>query len=472
MRDDDARFLGWAKGRLLVLLFCSALGVACSGGGKGGSDTDGGQLADGGTSPDGGTHPDGGTSGPSAFFLPNTYNGAATNLRGTTVAVDASGGVHVASLDFIDSVPMYRFCAGSCDDASKFTGVDFPPEAGGVAYVSLALDPNGHPRLLWDVYQGFAYASCDAGCTTASGWTVTRVVAKGDPGSGSARRFALDAQGRPRAIFASHTDPDVGTYFDSCDADCGTGSNWTEVKISDAELSRPSLAIGADGRARFLALDQSVDRSTAETSGMTYIECADAACSSLSGVNLPSVNNLAGDLSLQLGGGDLPRAAVYTGSLDAPNVLDPNAVEYLWCDSACADGANNTWAAANTQLAIGDSGGLLALALDAQGHPRLAVKTDEGMGYAWCDAGCQSSGGSWTLGAVEAASQLATATPPSGCGVVGWTFGDEAGGAGISLALDPQGNPRLAYDARHLVLCSGHVETSIEWPRFSAFTAP
>jgi|GEM_PF-5828443 len=471
MQDAKVKIPGVETALLLALVFCAALGAACSSGAKGGPDGGGGPT-DGGVLPDGGTNPDGGTSARSAFFLPNSYHGAATNLRGTTVAVDASGGTHVAYLDFIDNVPMYRFCAGACDDASQFTGVDFPPEAGGVSYLSLALDPSGHPRLLWDVYQGFAYASCDTGCTTAAGWTVTRVEAKGDPGSGSARRFALDSQGHPRAIFSSHTDPDVGTYFEACDTDCQTPSSWSEVKISDTELSRPSLAIGADGRARFLALDQSAGRTTPETAGMTYLECADAACSSLSGVNLPSVNNLQGDLSLQLTAGDLPRAAVFTGSLDTPDVLDPNAVEYLWCDSACADGANNTWAAANTHLSVGDSGGALALALEGQGRPRLAVKTDQGMAYASCDTGCESSGGTWTQGTVDDVTQLATATPPSGCGVVGWVFGDEEGGAGVSIALDPQGNPRLGYDARHLVLCSGQVETSIEWPRFLGLAAP
>jgi hypothetical protein len=73
------------------------------------------------------------------------------------------------------------------------------------------------------------------------------------------------------------------------------------------------------------------------------------------------------------------------------------------------------------------------------------------LGYAWCDSACESSSGQWqtviaeTSQALDGAFEVAV---PFGCDQAGWV-----GGYRSSLALDPQGNPRIGYDALFLARC-------------------
>jgi hypothetical protein len=476
MRDGVSFHRRSTQLQWLGILLCGLLAVGC--GSKTGGAPDSGEnvLPDGGTphvdsgTPDSGV-PDGGDPQESTrpLFLPNEVDGGAIDADSASVAVDASGGVHVAYYDFIDDLPMYRYCAGACTDPSQFTGVELPNSGSGGG-LALALDPGGHPRLLWQVYQGFVYAACDQGCTSLGNWTTTPISSPYDPLGMAEAQFALDAQGRPRVILNSNQYADLGTYLLACDSGCESAANWTQTKISALNLDQAKVAIGADGRLRFVAEDEST--ASGDQVGLLYAECQDAACSSLTaGVTLPAINSITGDFSLSLTASGAPRIALFTGDLDTPGALDANTLDYLWCDADCGT-VPEGWFGADTGLSLGGAGGALSLALDPQGLPRLAVTVSRGMGFAWCDADCTGDAGSWSLATVDDASILPTASLPAGCAYPGWFFGDESLGSWVSLALGPTGDPSLAYDANQTRYCAPNIETVMRWPRFVGFTAP
>jgi hypothetical protein len=95
-----------------------------------------------------------------------------------------------------------------------------------------------------------------------------------------------------------------------------------------------------------------------------------------------------------------------------------------------------------------DPAGGIDLQFDRQGRPRVAYQElGGGLGYAWCDAGCETDGVQWRSKEVESADALSQdydILPIRRCSVSTWF-----GGVRPSLALDAQGNPRIAYDAQH-----------------------
>ncbi|MHB0877380.1 MAG: hypothetical protein ACYC5O_15190, partial [Anaerolineae bacterium] len=224
------------------------------------------------------------------FFLPWTLGSDVSQTRGPSVAVDTAGGVHIAYVYFGN--PAYTYCASSCGDPASFS----PPIPLGqqALHVQLALDAQGHPRLLWlgtdqtgAKLDAYYYAACDTGCTNGASWSVPARIVGTDSGPvHNSHFFSLDRQGRPRfvhyeargSLVGGSLGENPGTYLLYCDSGCTNDANWFYTALTGSELRYPSLAITSGGLPRLAA--SYTDYSTPETvEQLLYLECSDATCS-------------------------------------------------------------------------------------------------------------------------------------------------------------------------------------------------
>jgi hypothetical protein len=420
-----------------------------------------------------------------------------------TVRVDAAGGVHVAFTPQTSEPgstvrPVYyAYCPGQCASPAAFTIV---PLGDQVQYANLALDPAGHPRLLLRLATGnmfaYQYWMCDSGCTNAAQWTsgtvgyaYARPVGWGEPFS---QFFALDPQGRPRFVYydagADDQDTHWGVFYASCDTSCTQAANWSEVRLlDDTYASTFALALGPAGQPRLAYYTYDPDNLL---QFLAYAECQ-ATCSSAggwSGATLAatvsaSVSEFA-TFSLRADATGRPRLALYTGTGQGGS-LAPNTLYYLACDAAsCAQTAD--WSALDLGFTETHGEAGVDLALDPQGRPRIAyhapLAAGFGLYYAWCNTGCLASAQNWQTQEVEPSEQVdqELPIPPSpgcpfpqcnppipACTVSFWDTGVRP-----SLALDPAGHPRIAYDADHHQggACGAFSDTRLT--RFAHFNQP
>jgi hypothetical protein len=152
--------------------------------------------------------------------------------------------------------------------------------------------------------------------------------------------------------------------------------------------------------------------------------------------------------SLRVDSNGRPRIALYSGSYNQdPSPFDDDLLYYLSCNTQCATGEPANW----QYVAIGSStlaGQDVDLALDGQGRPRLAYSgLNDSLGYSWCDQDCEDSAAGWQHVVAESKEALSDdydILPIRRCTISAWLNGVRP-----TLALDPQGNPRIAYDAQH-----------------------
>lgn len=178
-----------------------------------------------------------------------------------------------------------------------------------------------------------------------------------------------------------------------------------------------------------------------EAQGVSYLECDDN-CGDISGWSAVRLYDRGGGVAaswdLELDANDRPRVAFYQGGLAGGS---GDRLFYAWCDAADCLSAGG-WQRAALGLGVNE-GQNADLALDRQGRPRMAYKTSAGLGYAWCDVACQSGGAQWKRTVVETSAALKQDFPvahPTSCDPAVWTDPIPA------LALDAQGQPRIAYD--------------------------
>lgn len=416
------------------------------------------------------TPPPGGASPAAAYFLPFDINGGVYNTQTPHLAVDARGGVHAltATFDALGTAlrlpVIYSYCASDCADPASFqaallggTSADDDIYDG-----MLALDPAGHPRLLLFMLNSAVYASCDAGCASPAAWQMTSLSAPGEFGAGGgASGFAIDPLGRPRFISSqsSYAWGGAKTWYNACDAQCDDPASWRSEQIASAQLLQPRLAFTHDGRPR---LAFQIESPTTATAGFAACEALCASTGAWGGVSFADVNVFESSFDLRVDANDQPHIALFTGTVDG-GALQANHLYYLWCATSCADGQASGWQYSDTGLA--ETSGV-DMALGAGGQVWLAYGTDAGLSVAACASACESDGAQWRQAVVDTNQGLNDTQQPNpvpGCAPGHWSLGKT-----VSLALDSAGAPRVAYDARHLVLCSGaHVETDIAWARFS-----
>lgn len=420
-----------------------------------------------------------------------------------TVRVDSAGSVHVAftpdssGRSGTTRPAYYAYCPGSCASAAAFTLV---PLGDNVEYANLALDPNGRPRLLLRLTAGnmfaYQYWTCDSGCTQAAQWAsgvvgyaYARPVGTGEPFS---QFFALDHLGRPRFVYydagADSDDPHWGAFYAYCDAGCTNPDNWNEARLlDDAYATTFALALGPAGQPRLAYATYDSDN---VLQLLGYAECQ-ANCGSAAGwsgtllaaTTSASVTDFA-VFALRADSAGHPRLALYTGTGQGGS-LAPNTLYYLACNAAdCAQTAN--WSALDLGFTETHGAEGVDLALDSQDRPRIAyhapLAAGFGLYYAWCNSGCIVAGQNWHNQEVEPSEQVTQALPIPpwpGCPfpqcnppVPACTQSFWDTGVRPSLALDPAGHPRIAFDADHHQggACGTIIDTRLT--RFALFNQP
>lgn len=397
-----------------------------------------------------------------------------------TLAVDPSGGVHVAftpqsaTQDNPTRPAYYAYCPANCTGPEAFTRLHL---GDGVEFASLALTPAGHPRLLLRKRVQSAYLfqfwQCDGDCTNPAQWR------SGDVGAAYARQvgwveafihsFALDHMGRPRFVYydggGSYDDPHWGAFYAFCNANCTTATNWQETRLlDDIHASDFDLVFGPNGQPRLVYVTYDSQNLTQQ---VAYAECAQDCHDStnwwgiaLAATASASVTHWATfDLAVDSHG--KPRLALYTGT-GLGGSLAPNSLYYLACDAAqCTQ--DQVWSVLKLNLpqTQGEEG--VALALDDQNRPRIAfhapMAAGFGLHFAWCNANCAASAQGWQAWKVEASEEVNAELPIPpwpGCAfpqcnppIPPCTLSTWDSGVRPALAVDAGGNPRIAYDAEH-----------------------
>jgi len=411
-----------------------------------------------------------GTEG--ALFLNRTKK-----TDSASAAVDANGGFHLAYaayVPFVEGCPAYyAYCAANCGVESSWGTVSLSDR---VEEVQLALTTAGHPRLLLrgknaDYDTQFQYAACDVNCTNRANWTIADVATSTySPvyvnSYAGHRYFALDNLDRPRFLYRKTIDD---PYYVYCDTACTNAANWWQYPINAAMFSDPAnlptLTFTSAGQPRITAV---VMGDPGSPDYLTYIACDTGCDNPASWTYTALMERGSGHVSsaLRFNSNGQPRLVFNQGSI---NSGPAGYLWYWWCNTGCTNGAN--WHGSS----VGGPGQAEDpdLALDALNRPRIAFRSnspDDGLGYAWCDTGCESSSATWQGGLVEPSSDLDVEwpiVPPIGCSSSYWY-----GGYRPSLALDAAGNPRIGYVAQHLHGGGCTVAEDYRAVRFAFFNQP
>jgi len=415
-----------------------------------GNDASAGDAGDGGDvgagSANGGTANGGGVAA-MRFFLPT---GEVDNTAAPSIEIDAQGGIHALYPAYAGGDAYYAYCSANCRGQSDVKVVAFKTD-GTVANAMLALDKDGHPRVLLSAFQKLYYGSCDAGCTGVSGWAIDEILDHEGDREVSGEALALDPDGHPR--FLMHTyraflgigQKPPKTFYAACDVNCGQATSWTYSEIAQEIWEGTSLRFDRSGGAHIATVIEMNEGEQAGQKLSAYLECK-GACTDKddwngigfikpweSQIEAVSVHPT---VSLALTKAGTPRVAV----LGLDNSAKKEIV-YFQCDQDCT---NDHWQGAVVSNHDKIDAGL-DLALDAQDHPRLVYTLNYNIGLAYCDSEpCGGPTSNWDLTKVELGGDI----PPDeiflwqNCTVGAWFLHSP------SLALTADGKPRVGYQAR------------------------
>jgi hypothetical protein len=395
-----------------------------------------------------------------------------TKTAGASLKVDAQGGMHIV---YHNAVPLaekpamtYGYCpppAAQCGDARKWS---YLSQGDAVDQAQLALTPEGHPRVLVGLHNTEAfeewlfYGECNTNCTvSADNWTFVQVATQSlnavsiSDSERPRRSFALDAHGHPGFVYYDkdyvNKEPDhTGGYYYSCQTNCTNRANWSEAHFTRTSgyynelIDAPVLQYTSDGRPRVLAVLYPLNE-TGAPYGLYYFTC-DIACATASAWGRTMIDERTSGpypaWDLELDTQNNPRVAYLKYKDGSSN----RTLWYEWCNNACSNGAN--WN--KTSVGVPDDEGIGAdLELDSAGRPRMAFLTSSKLGYVWCNGSCATAQG-WQHGYGDSDDQMTQDYPvalPVTCNNAIWyTYSP-------SLALDKDGNPRIAYDGSYQGYC-------------------
>jgi hypothetical protein len=386
-----------------------------------------------------------GSSADARFFLPT---GDPDNTSAPRLAIDAAGNTHAIYPAYARGSAYYAFCGADCAGPEQVKVVKLDTE-GTVHNAMIVLDRDGHPRVLLSTATKVYFATCDADCTKPESWTKTELFDHGGDREVTGEALALDNEGHPR--FLMHTyraylgigQKTPQTFFVQCDADCHTPASWKQDKISNQIWESSYLRFDAQGRAHVatVASGDGADKLAA------YARC-DGNCASEGtwvGAGLaPAYKNdteavsIAPSVAMELTKAGNPRVLVL-----AKTDAGKKNLTYFACDGECT---KEGWSAAIVSEHDKINQGI-DLALDANDHPRYVYTLDYNIILGRCDAdNCTVQDAPWKLSKVEMASSL---VPDKiflewNCTISAWFL------HGPSLALTPDGLPRVGYQARDI----------------------
>ena len=329
----------------------------------------------------------------------------------------------------------YGVCdAADCGTAKGNWQVAAIPFVGAIK-TQIAVTPEGKPRLYVignspanqaNYNRTYSYGECDDDCTDPGNWRFAAIANSGDNMISEVlnmrvpdRTFVLDGKGRPRFIYTDANyfiEPDhYGAFVMSCDRDCLQKGNWTETDLAlhiregyrTEQFTKPVLAISESGAIGVLSNVYAFDETGKEMkNGLYYYGCAEACTDRASWTRAfvldtggGSYPNPTWDLEFTRDG--QPRIAQFAGDGMERKDLDHELI-YLWCNTDCDK--DSSWNGNTGQPGKG-IGEAADLALDAEGHPRIAMLTTDGqIAVAACNDNCQTDKPSWKSDLVEAMS--------------------------------------------------------------------
>lgn len=377
---------------------------------------------------------------PPFFFLTNN------NASQSSIAVDSTGGVHIAFSAYKATSPApvyYAYCPSSCTSASRFTVASFGDVGDSGGHVSLALDGGGHPRVMYfnTTVLGigsFVYAECNASCTNGANWTQVTLPVGMAPDSN--HYFALDPQGRPRFLYTDSGNNHPGhngLFYAFCDSACTSLSNWFEGQIDPSQSFQVwSLVFNSGGAPRAALTDY------ASTNVLGFAQC-DANCA--------DANNWSAGYPYSPGAAGIPPAVLRLDTNNRPRLAfyssTDNKTYYAFCNAACTSVSNWTRIDPGFPTYTGQRQDML---LNAQNRPQLALRKgdlSEVLAYATCTANCESVTGTWQIQTLETGNDIDLTNPiapPPPCTLSAWYAGDYP-----AIAVDGSGSAKIAYDAHH-----------------------
>lgn len=392
---------------------------------------------------DGAAGADGSTPLPGGTFL-----ALVTRSAGMTMAMDATGTLHVAASTVVDAggkyMVVYARCAGGCTQATSWSVVTLAEVSTGHV-PTIALTQDGRPRIAYFVAvtaaPGLHYLGCDAGCTTASNWRDVRLTShlSATPSPRPRLPFAVSPGGA--AAFAY--DDGAGLQLLHCPSDCGQLASWSQGKIAGSAgifYVPESLLFTSEQGLQLVARLRMQDRES-----LLFYDCA-AGCGAAA--------NWAGVSDLWHGTGEIQailartaqggaRIAVYADDPTSPK--NERVFGLLACDGQCRTPAS--WKVPLLPPIPPDAASVgYALALDGGGRPVLAYAGLSSSAVARCTStDCTTSSSLWQITPGLATADLDAAYPvtvPAGCVSGSWSMY-----TGPALALSPAGKPMVALTA-------------------------
>ena len=364
---------------------------------------------------------------------------------GMTIAVDASGAIHVATAMLVQGTysVAYARCAAQCDRPQSWSSIALALESSTSAVPTIALTANGRPRILYasdlGAAPGYHYLECDAACEQASSWRDVRLT-MGDPGANPAPRPSIPFAVSPGGGAAFFYEDGFNIYAWVCNASCGVGTSWTRVTLGPVYIYPESAAYASDQSLQLVAR-----HANQNDESLLWLDCSgDCTVGANWSGGFDNIVTVHGMLQASIARTSQGGTRILFYGDDPGTAAAERVFGWLACDSSCRTATSWT-----PPLMLGIPANFasvgFSLVLDTGGRPTVAILADTTSSFARCTGDCTGAAGTWTLTAALSVSNLNAAfapTVPAGCTSASWGMY-----VGPTLALDATGKAVMGVTA-------------------------